>query len=153
MTRILVPVLLFISLLLINMSPAYSAEWKLLISTETSKFYVDAKSFKHENSSLENHYILWLKVTYNQLGMQEYIAYKKSSDLQIDGYDDFSHSIWHLELKHDKYSNRLCRDLGLIDYNKSGFVLDGGANKNPTWEEIPPDSIMDRILNVLEANV
>jgi hypothetical protein len=112
-------------------------DWKYVGTGESALHYYDPQSIKWVSKDIVR---VWVKISYRGKGVQRHIKkfgpeYKKLS---------YSISIWEFNCSEGK------RNLvESTDYKQDGGVIHSYAYDSPSWHFITPDSMNEKLFNIV----
>ena len=123
----------------ISVNASAADRYKWIWSTDGVTLSYDTQSFQYD--SYRKTVDVWVLWQYTEDG-----ARKEISDNRADGYmkdakwDNYSYSIIHYVISKNSFKR-----LGSYSYDWSNKLLEAYNNKNPEWQDVVPDTMIEAI--------
>ena len=120
--------------------------WYFVGTNDSYGIFFDTKTAKYDKKTK----ILtgWFTWIYTPYGREQYIQKAK----EFNFYNSYKHDNLSYSIRKERWSLSSNRQmiLNYADYSTEGSVVDQSTYKNPEWDEMPPNSMGEEILENLK---
>lgn len=116
-----------------------------IYSDDYKSFAIDTRTFITGNNYDYYEYDVWIKVTYNEAGVQQVIINREKHDLRTDNYENLAFTLYHYQIK--LYPHQL-KTLKIVEYANDNSILSSyDAPFYESFEDTIPDTIGEMIVD------
>lgn len=113
-----------------------------LNSSDTITYSLDTQTFNGNVDGDWAHFDVWIKMDYNEDGVQQVISARKKFGLTTVGYEKLGTTLEHQNYMASRSAKLMCKNIQHVDYDINGNILDSITfPSSNSFTNIVPDSI------------